>query len=182
MGIGQGSALSPILSAIHLTPIIKTFKKRIKNLKENIPTDVLSFVDNGLLISQKKSYELFSVFLLSSYNMISRILLDAGLIMEHGKSKVFHFIQFQCLPNLSIALTSVEGPILYSKLIWRYLGFFFDCKLNFHHHVHFYTTKCLSTLNTMKMLGSSLRGILPFQKWLLYRTYILPIVLYRFQL
>jgi len=51
IGVGQGSALSLILSAIYLAPIIKTFKKRIKNLKENIPTDVLSFVDNGLLIS-----------------------------------------------------------------------------------------------------------------------------------
>jgi len=39
--VGQGSALSPILSAIYLAPIIKTFKKRIKNLKENIPTDIL---------------------------------------------------------------------------------------------------------------------------------------------
>jgi len=51
IGVGQGSALSPILSAIYLTPIIKTFKKRIKNLKENIPIDILSFVNNSLLIS-----------------------------------------------------------------------------------------------------------------------------------
>jgi len=79
--------------AIYLTPIIKTFKKRIKNLKESIPTDILLFVDDGLLISQKKSYELFSVFLLSSYNMISRILLDAGLVIEHSKSEVFYFTQ-----------------------------------------------------------------------------------------
>ena len=33
VGVDQGSALSPILSAIYLAPIIKTFKKRIKNLK-----------------------------------------------------------------------------------------------------------------------------------------------------
>jgi len=51
VGVGQGLALSPILSAIYLAPVIKTFKKRIKNLKENIPTDILSFVDNSLLIS-----------------------------------------------------------------------------------------------------------------------------------
>jgi len=50
VGVGQDSALSPILLAIYLALIIKTFKKRIKNLKENIPTDILSFV-NGLLIS-----------------------------------------------------------------------------------------------------------------------------------
>jgi len=51
IGVGQGSALFSILSTIYLAPIIKTFKKRIKNLKENIPTDILSFVDDGLLIS-----------------------------------------------------------------------------------------------------------------------------------
>ena len=51
IGVGQGSALFSILSTIYLAPIIKTFKKRIKNLKENIPTDILSFVDDGFLIS-----------------------------------------------------------------------------------------------------------------------------------
>jgi len=111
---------------IYLAPIIKTFKKRIKNLKENIPTDILSFVDDGLLISQKKYYDLSSAFLLSSYNMISRILSDAGLVMEHDKSKVFHFTRAHNPPNPPINLTLVGGPILHPKPIWRYLGFFFD--------------------------------------------------------
>jgi len=124
--VGQGSALSPILSAIYLAPIIKTFKKRIKNLKEKIHIDILSFVDNGLLISQEKSYELSSTFLLSSYNMISKIFSDAGLVMEHNKSEVFYFIQACNLLNPPINLTLVGGPILHPKSIWRYLGFFFD--------------------------------------------------------
>jgi len=51
VSVGQGSALSPILSALYLAPIIKTFKKRIKNLNKEIPIDILSFVDDGLLIS-----------------------------------------------------------------------------------------------------------------------------------
>ena len=178
--VGQGSALSPILSAIYLAPIIKTFKKRIKNLKEKIHTDILSFVDDGLLISQEKSYELSSAFFLSSYNMISKIFSDAGLIMEHSKSEVFHFTR-ACNPsNPSIDLTSVGGPILHPKPIWRCLGFFFDRKLNFHHHVHHYATKCLSTLNTMKMLDNLSRGLLLTQKHLLYRTCIVPIALYDF--
>jgi len=63
VGVGQGLALSSILSAIYLALIIKTFKKRIKNLKEKILTDILSFVNDGLLISQKKSYSLSSAFL-----------------------------------------------------------------------------------------------------------------------
>jgi len=153
--VGQGSALSPIFSAIYLTPIIKTFKKRIKNLKENIPTDILSFVDDGLLISQEKSYSLSSSFLLCSYNIISKIFLDTSLIIEHSKTELFYFTRARHPPNLSINLSFVEGPIISPKPIWWYLGFFFDHKLNFHYHIHFYATKYLSTLSTMKMLGNS---------------------------
>jgi len=182
VGVGQGSALSPILSAIYLAPIIKTFKKRIKNLKEKIHADILFFVDDGLLISQEKSYELSSAFLFSSYNMISKILTDVGLVMEHNKSEIFHFTRAHNPPNPPIDLTSIGGPILQPKPIWRYLGFLFNRKLNFHHHVHHYATKCLSTLNAMKMLGNSSRGLLPTQKRLLYRTCIIPIALYGFQL
>jgi len=89
--IGQGSVLSFIISAMYMAPIIKTFKKRIKNLKEKIPSDILSFVDDVLLISREKSYELSSAFLLCSYNIMSKLLLDAGLVMEHSKLEVFYF-------------------------------------------------------------------------------------------
>jgi len=182
VSIGQGSTLSPILSALYLAPIIKMFKKRIKNLNKEIPTDILSFVDNELWISQEKSYSLSNSFLLCSYNIISKILIDTGLVMEHNKTEVFHFTRARHPPNPSINLTSLGGPIINPKPIWRYLGFFFDRKLNFHYHTYFYATKYLSTLSTMKMLGNFSRGILPMQKRLLYRTCILPIALYGFNL
>jgi len=91
IGVGQGSAFSPIISAIYMAPIIRTFKNRVNNLWEKIPLDILSFVDDGLLVSQEKSYELSSAYLLCSYNIITKLLLDAGLVMEHNKSEVFHF-------------------------------------------------------------------------------------------
>jgi len=164
VGIGQGSALSPILSAIYLAPVIKIFKKRLKRLKENIPTDILSFVDDSLLISQEKSYLLSSSFLLCSYNIMSKILIDAGLVMEHSKTELFYFTRACHPPNPSIDLSSVGGPVISPKPIWRYLGFYFDRRLNFNYHTHFYATKCLSTLSAMKMLGNSSRGLLPIQK------------------
>jgi len=182
VGVGQGSALSSILSTIYLTSIIKIFKKRMKNLKENILTDILSFVDNGLLISQEKSYSLSFSFLLCSYNIMSKILLNAGLIMEHSKTDLFYFTRAQHPPNPSIDLSSIEGPIISPKPILHYLGFYFDHKLNFYYHMHFDANKCLSTLNAMKMLGNSLCGLLPIQKHLLYRTCVLLIALYRSQL
>ena len=161
VGVGQGSALSPILSAIYLLPIIKTFKKRIKSLKENIPTDILSFVNNGLLISQEKSYSLSFSYLLCSYNIMSKILLDTGLVIEHSKTELFHFTRAWHPPNPSIDLFSIGGPIISPKPILCYLGFYFDCKFNFYFHMHFYTTKYLSILNAMKILGNSLRRLLP---------------------
>jgi len=70
--VGQGSALSPILSAIYLALIIKTFKKRIKNLKENIPTDILSFVDN-VSRTERQSIEV-GLMLLAGMNWNSHAL------------------------------------------------------------------------------------------------------------
>jgi len=180
MRVGQGSALFLILSAIYLVPIIKTFKKRIKNLKENIPTDILSFVDDGLLIFQEKSYSLSFSFLLCSYNIMSKILLNTSLIIEHSKTELFHFTRARHPPNPSINLSSIGGSVISPKPILCYLEFYFDHKLNFHYHMHFYATKCLSTLNAIKMLENSSCGLFPIQKRLLYRMCVLSIVLYGF--
>ena len=54
--VGQGSALSPILSALYLSPFFHIFEKHIKNLDLKIST--LSFVDDSLLITQSKSFHL----------------------------------------------------------------------------------------------------------------------------
>ena len=49
IGIEQGSALSPVLSALYLYSIFHIFEKRVKILK--IPVLLISFVDNGLFVS-----------------------------------------------------------------------------------------------------------------------------------
>ena len=49
VGMGQGSALSPILSALYIAPLIRIFEYRAQVL--NLDTCILSFVDDGLLIS-----------------------------------------------------------------------------------------------------------------------------------
>jgi len=99
--------------------LTKTFKKRIKNLEIKILANVLSFVDNGLLISQEKSYLLSFSFLLCSYNIMSKILLDIGFIMEHNKTKLFYFARVWHLFNPSIDLSSIGGPIISPKSIWQ---------------------------------------------------------------
>ena len=53
IGIEQGSALSPILSALYLTPFLHILEKHLKNLK--IPISMLSFVDDRIIITQNNS-------------------------------------------------------------------------------------------------------------------------------
>ena len=48
IGVGQGSALSPILSALYIFSVFHILEKHLKNLK--IPVSILSFIDNGLFI------------------------------------------------------------------------------------------------------------------------------------
>jgi len=48
VGVSQGSALSPILSALYFSPFLYILEKHLKCLK--ISVLIISFVDNGLLI------------------------------------------------------------------------------------------------------------------------------------
>ena len=68
VGVSQGSVLSPILSAFYLSPIFFILKKHLKILK--IPISILSFVDNGLFISQNKSISISNANLFCCYNVI----------------------------------------------------------------------------------------------------------------
>ena len=60
VGVGQNFILSPILLALYILPIFHIFEKRSKNL--NIFISFLSFVDDGLFISQEKSLEKTNTF------------------------------------------------------------------------------------------------------------------------
>jgi len=89
IGVGQGSALSSILSTLFIAPIFYVFEKTIKNL--NIPVSFVLFVDDGLFISQEKSFTNTNANLLCSYNVMFSLLDQFGLIVEHRKTEIFHF-------------------------------------------------------------------------------------------
>ena len=84
-------------------------------------------------------------------------------------------------PSL-LDLSPIRGLMLSLKATWQYLDFIFNRKLMFHQHIDFYANKALSMVKSMKMLGNLTQGLLPYQKYFLYRTYVLSIVLYSFSL
>jgi len=87
--VGQGSALSPILLALYLSSFLYILENHLKNL--NIPISITSFIDDGLFISQNKSFDISNSYLFCSYNVMTKLLDKFGLIVEHSKTEVFHF-------------------------------------------------------------------------------------------
>ncbi|KXN87129.1 hypothetical protein AN958_09172 [Leucoagaricus sp. SymC.cos] len=108
-----------------------------------------------------------------------------GLVLEHNKSKLFHF---SCQkgdenPPINLVYAPYTGDTpLCPKPFWQYLGFYFDRQLTFCEHVHYYSTKAISTVHSMGMLGNSLQSLSPKQKYLLYWLCVVPIATYGFRL
>ena len=161
VGIAQGSALSIILSTFFIILIFYIFEKRIKNLKISI--SFLLFVNDRLFISQERSFDNTNANLFYSYNIISSLLEQFGLIVKYRKTENFHFSRLYRIFNiLPLNLSQIDGLILYSKDTWQYLGFIFNRKLTFHQYIKFYANKALSIVKCIKMLENSMLWLLPY--------------------
>jgi len=113
-------------------------------------------MDDGLIIAQNKSIDISIAHLFCSYNVLSKLLINFGLVIEHGKTEVFHFNRSHGIFNPPpLDLSSISGLSLCPRNTWKYLGFFFDQKLTFHQHIDYYSNKAMSTVKCMKLLGNS---------------------------
>ena len=137
-------------------------------------------MEDGLFISQDKFFNISNSYLFCSYNIMSSLLEQFGLVIKYRKMEVFHFSRSYAVFNsLFLDLTSLGEHILCPKETWRFI---FDRKLNFQKHINFYAKKAISTVKCLKMLGNLLRSLVLLQKCLLYRTCVLLITLYSFLL
>ena len=113
ISVGQGSALLPILSTLYLSSIFHILEKWLKILK--IPISIISFVDNGLFISQNKSISHSNANLFCNYNIISSLLMKFELVVEYGKTEVFHFSRSHKAFNPLLDLIHIGDPVLLPK-------------------------------------------------------------------
>ena len=152
--------LSPILSALYLSPLIYILENWLKNLK--IPTSFISFVDDGLFISQSNSIDISNSYLYCSYNVLTNLLEKFSLVVKHSKTEIFHFNRSHGVFNPPpLNLSSLGGNILLSSNTWKYLWFIFNRKLTFHQYVDFYANKAISTVKCIKLLSNSSHSINP---------------------
>jgi hypothetical protein len=175
VGVGQGSALSPALSGLYLALVIHSFYHLV--IPMNINVSFLSFVDDGLFITQSTSLSTNNSELEVAYNVTHDLLRDSGLVVEHDKTEIFHFDRSNDFEPLPIRLSRFDITLT-PKTHWRYLGFYFDRKLTFKEHVRFYSTKSFTLATALRMLGNSNRGLLPKHKRLLYWSCVVPVMTY----
>ncbi|CAA7270636.1 unnamed protein product [Cyclocybe aegerita] len=181
VGVGQGSALSPVISGLFIAPVMKLFSIKAALLN----TTLLSFVDNGTILAQSKQLDDNNVGLRKAYKIIYLLFVAFTLVLEHDKTELFHFSRQQDTynPLLDLGYTPHTGTTrLKPKTYWRYLGFYFDCRLTFHEHVCYYATKAFTTMQAMCMLGNSTQGLSLKQQHLLYRSCMVPIATYGYRL
>jgi len=87
---------------------------------------ILLFVDNGLFISQGKTYSKTLPELYNSYRVVTDLMVIFSLVMEYNKSEIFHFSRAHNNSNPELNLSAIGASILKPKTYWRYLGFYFD--------------------------------------------------------
>jgi hypothetical protein len=161
VGVGQGSALSPILSALCLAPLLKEFERRVR------VAVLISYVDDGTIIVQSDTWDKNLVKLKSAYKIVFELTQSMGLVLEHNKSEGFHFSRkhSDSNPDIDLGYASYTGATpLHPGTTWQYLGFFFDHALTFREHVKRYTNKALTTVRAMLALGNSVCGLWPKHK------------------
>jgi hypothetical protein len=76
--------------------------------------------------------------LVRAYAVVHELTKAMGLILEHTKSKGFHFSRKHgdVNPDIDLGYAPYTGATpLRPGTTWRYLGFFFDCSLTFREHV-----------------------------------------------
>src|SRR6185369_10967252 len=133
VGVGQGSALSPILAVLYLAPMINVIRVQI----HHIIVDILSYVDDGTLVAQTRDFATNNVNLWEAYLTLSEVATTMGLVIEDSKTELFYFSRsgYGDNPPLDLGVTPFTGATpLVPKPVWRYLGIYFDRCLDFRMH------------------------------------------------
>ena len=101
------------MSVLYIAPLICIFEYRAQAL--NLDTCILLFEDDGLLISQGKTYNKTLPELYSSYRVVTDLIVTFGLVIEHDKSGIFHFSRAHNDLNLELDLLVIGAPTLKPK-------------------------------------------------------------------
>ncbi|CAA7268154.1 unnamed protein product [Cyclocybe aegerita] len=110
VGVGQGSALSHVISGLFIAPVMKLFYIKAAPLN----TTLLSFVDDGTILAQSKQLDDNNVGLRKAYKIIYLLFVAFALVLEHDKTELFYFLRRRDAynPLLDLGYTPHTGATL----------------------------------------------------------------------
>ena len=108
--MGQGSALSPILSALYIASLLHLFLHRAQAL--NLDTSTFSYVNDGLLVSQGKIYNKTLPELTSSYSIVSDW---HPLAWSWSMTSQKFFTFLECIMTPTLSWISQQLALLFSN-------------------------------------------------------------------
>ncbi|XP_076660928.1 uncharacterized protein LOC143364494, partial [Halictus rubicundus] len=141
-GIPQGSTLSVTLFAIAVNDIINQIEE---------PIGKCIYVDDLLIFYSGDNINTMNKQLQAAIDKILTFAQARGFKFSTTKSKCIHFCRKR---NHSPGDLKIgESTIEFVKVV-KYLGVYFDSKLNFHYHINTLVDKCKTKLNLIKCLSS----------------------------
>jgi hypothetical protein len=173
VGTPQGSPVSPVLSIIYTSPLLY----RMRNWNK---AALGMYIDDGVIFACGRDWDIIESTMRDGYRDCVEWLSRAGLNMEPDKSELLFFKKrserldpprYIHLPNP--ALNTYYRVQATNTL--RYLGFFFDTRLNWNYHVEVVCNRTRASLKALQLLGNSVRG-LDHANWrLAYLAICLPV-------
>ena len=178
-GTPQGSPLSPILSAIFTSPILKIVNASWSQCSLQM------YIDNSTISATHVLAKASANLVVTGFNKVATWLFCNSLHMDSDKAEFITFtLSHSAHKNggtvTEIALTDPSSgryPVKRSDQI-RYLGIFIHHTFNWSHHVTIMANQACSTTCALNLLRNSVQG-LDFANWQrLFHALILPILTY----
>ena len=145
------------------------------------------YIDDGVIFACGDTWEKVETTMRDRYAACLDWLTRAGLNAEPDKTELIFFRKprEKVDPPHSILLPLPVQNRHYKVTAantLRYLGFFFDIKLNWTHHVTVMCNQARATLKALQLLGNSVQGLNKARWRLAYNAICLPVLTYGCQL
>ena len=178
VGIPQGSLLSPVFSIIYTSGLLHKMRSWQNS-------SLGMYVDDGTLFACTEEWSEVQSVLRTCYSVCEEWLSQSGLSIEPDKMEAIFFqkpwSRKQSETPTWILLREPSHSTYYlvrpTENI-RYLGFFFNKRLNWDHHVTIMCNQAHTSARAMKLLGNTIRGLSMANWRLVLNAVCLPVLSY----